>query len=86
MFAKSLAQPLLGNEIFQASYLYQICTTKRIRICPNQHPDLLRFHLIDDSLKINIFIEFFDKKLSFVMLNKLVQIHYQIVFTSQVIQ
>ena len=39
-----------------------------IKICSNQHADLLKFLFIEDSLKIKkavFFIEFFDKKILF---------------------
>ena len=38
------------------------------------------------SFQATFFIEFFDKKYSFVILEKLAEFHYQTVFISQVIQ
>ena len=37
------AQPLLEIEIFQASYLHEICSSKTIKTCSNQLADLHRF-------------------------------------------
>ena len=42
----------LENEVFESSYLYWICNSKAIEICPNQHADLLRIDFTEDSLKI----------------------------------
>ena len=52
VFAKNQAQPLLQNETFEGSYLYQICISKTIKICPNQHTELLRFFFTENFLKI----------------------------------
>ena len=52
VFAKNQAQLLLENEIFETSYLCYICISKAIKICPNQHMDLLISHFTEDSLKI----------------------------------
>ena len=67
-----------------------------MKICPDQHADLLRFFFAEDSLKIKkgpgtsfqatFFIETFDKKFPFVITHKLAKFGYQSVFTSQVIQ
>ena len=38
------------------------------------------------SFQATFFIDFFDKKISFVMLHKLAKFHHQTAFTSQVIQ
>ena len=64
--------------------------------CPSQHADFHRILFTEDSLKIKkgfgtsfqptFLIDFFDKKIHFVILHKLAKFHYQIVFTSQVIQ
>ena len=40
---KDQAHILLENEVIEASYLYWICNSKVIKICPNHHADLLRF-------------------------------------------
>ena len=65
---------------------------KTIKICENQHADLLRFFFTEGSLKMKkdlelvsrpFFIEFFDKNFSFTILHKLVKFHYHT--TSQVI-
>ena len=37
--------------MFEASYLYWICNSKAIEICPNQHADLLRIVFTEGSLK-----------------------------------
>ena len=68
----------------------------RYVIAQNQHADLHKFMLTEDSLKIKkrprtsfqatFFIEFLDKKCSFVIFHKLVKFHCQNEFTSQVIQ
>ena len=42
----------MENAIFEASYLYYMCNSKAIEICPNQDADLLRFFFTDDYLKI----------------------------------
>ena len=42
----------MENEIFKASYLYSICISETVKICPNEQTDLLRFLFADDSLKI----------------------------------
>ena len=73
-----------------------MCNSKTIEICPNQHANPLRFNFTDGSWKIKngpptsfqatFFTEFFDKKLYFVMLNKVAKFHYQTLFTSQIIQ
>ena len=42
----------MENEIFEASYLYSICISETVKICPNEQTDLLRFLFADDSLKI----------------------------------
>ena len=52
VFAKNYAQPLLENEIFEATCLYYICNSKNIKICQNHHAHLLRFLFTGDSLKI----------------------------------
>ena len=89
-------QPLLENEIFEQAALLDYALAKTIKICPNQYTDPLRFLFTGDSLKIkndlelvsrpHFFIEFLDKKLSFVILHKLAKFHNGTVFTSQVIQ
>ena len=71
----------MENEIFEASYLYYICNSKAVKICPNQYADLLRFLYTEDSLKIKKSLElvsrphfswdFLIKKNYFVMLHKL---------------
>ena len=71
---------------FKQGILYQICISKTIKICPNQHTGLLRFLFTENigsgtNLKATFFIEFFDKKFSFVILHKLAKFHYQTVFT-----
>ena len=95
MFAKNLAQLLLENEIFEASFLYWICNNIALKICPNQHADLLRILFTEDSLKIKKGLELvsrpyfswnFFKKFYFVILHKLAKFHYQAVVTFQVIQ
>ena len=40
------------NDIFRGSYLHLICNSKAIKICPNQHAELLKFLFTDNSLKI----------------------------------
>ena len=40
------------NKTFETTYVYQICISKTIKICPNQHTDLLRFLFTEDSLGI----------------------------------
>ena len=52
VFAKNEAKLLLENEIFEASWLCWICNSKAIKICPNQHADLLRIFFTENSLKI----------------------------------
>ena len=42
----------MENEIFKGSYLYSICISETVKICPNEQTDLLRFLFADDSLKI----------------------------------
>ena len=70
------------------------CINKTIKICPNQHIDLLRFLLTEHSLKTTepgtsfqttLFTEFFNERISFAVLQKLAKFHYQTVFTSQII-
>ena len=41
-----------ANDIFGGSYLHVICNSKAIKICPNQHAELLKFLFTDNSLKI----------------------------------
>ena len=43
VFAKNQAQFLSEIGIFDVSYLSQICNSKAIKICPNQHASLLKF-------------------------------------------
>ena len=77
MFAKNLAQPLLENEIFKASYLYYICNSKSIRTCPNQHTALytaLKLRFTEDSVKIIKRLELVSR----------LQFHYQTVFASRI--
>ena len=50
---------ILVNENYKASYLYETCNSKTIKICPNQHADLLRFHFTEDSLRINLHFSIF---------------------------
>ena len=67
-----------------------------MKICPNEHADLLRFLFKVDSLKIKKGLElvsrlhfsnnFFDKTFSFVLLHKLAKLHYQTIYTFHVIQ
>ena len=86
----------MENEIFEASYLYQVCNSKAMEICPNQHADLLRFPFTEDYLKIQKGQElvsrphfsknFLIKTFYFVILHKLAKFHHETVFTSQVIQ
>ena len=52
MSVKNQPQPLLENQIFEAIYLYYICNSKAIEICPNRDADFLRFLFTEDSLKI----------------------------------
>ena len=49
---KELRQALLENDIFETSCLYWICISKAIKMCPNHHIDLVRFHFTEDSLNI----------------------------------
>ena len=68
---------------------------KAIKICPNQHAELLGILFPEDSLKIKKGLElvsgpyysynFLIKKIYFAILHKLAKFHYQILFTSQVI-
>ena len=68
--------------------------SKTIKICPNQHTDLLRFHFTKNSVKLKkrttfqatFFVELLDKKFSLVILHKLAKFYHQTVFTAQVIQ
>ena len=48
---KELNTTSIGKWNFEVSYLYQICNSKTIKICPNRHADLLRFLFTEDSLK-----------------------------------
>ena len=48
---KELTTTSTENEIFESS-LYWICNRKAFEICSNQHPDLLRIVLTEDSLKL----------------------------------
>ena len=43
---------LLENKILKTCYLYDICNSQDIKVCPNQHQDLLRILFTNDSLKI----------------------------------
>ena len=43
---------LLENEILKTCYLYDICYSQDIKVCLNQHQDLLRILFTNDSLKI----------------------------------
>ena len=64
----------------QATYLYWICNSKTIKICPDQHADLLRFLSKEDSFanykrpgtlfQLLSFLEFFDKNFSLVVLHE----------------
>ena len=71
----------MENKIFEESYLYlyYICNSKTIKICPNQHADLLRFLFTEDSLKIEkgveLVLHFFDKKFSFIIWHNLAKFH-----------
>ena len=40
------------NEIFEGSYLYYICNSKAIEICPNRLADLFIFLFTEDFLKV----------------------------------
>ena len=53
---KKLSTTCTGNWNFW-SKLYYICNSKTIKICPNQHADLLRFLFTEDSLKIKYGLE-----------------------------
>ena len=85
---KELSTASIGNEIFEVNYLYQICNSKAIEICSNQHADLLRSLFTEDSLKIKKGLElvsrphfsynFYDKKLYFVILHKLAKFHQRL--------
>ena len=84
--SKEFSASLLGNEILGTIYLYQICISKAIKICPNHHIDLLRFQLTQDSLKIKKDLEIVSRPcfhwyFSSVMLHKLAKFHHHIVFT-----
>ena len=69
------AQPLLENEFFEGSFLYQICISKTIKICQNQNTDPFRFPFTEyqkgpgTSFLATFFKEFFDKRFSFVILH-----------------
>ena len=52
VFCKEISTSIKDNEIFQAGYFYELCFSKTIEICPNQHADLLTFLFTEDSLKI----------------------------------
>ena len=51
-FYQSCELKISSRPFFEASYLYHICNSKTIQICPNQDADLLRFHFTEYSLKI----------------------------------
>ena len=78
-------------KFLKQATLFDYALAKTIKICPNQHTDLLRCLFTGDSLKMTsfqatFFIDFFDKNFSFVILHKLAKFHHGTVFTSQVIQ
>ena len=85
----------LENGIFQKKLLILEIYLQNYQIL-SKSTDLLRFLIAEDSLKIkkglelvyrpHFFIEFFDKKLSFVILHKQAKFHYQTVSISQVFQ
>ena len=85
----------LENKIYEVSYLYQICKSKTIKVCPNQHADLLRFLFTYDSSRIEKGVElvsrlqfsnkFLMKLFSYVKLHKLAKFITR-VFTLQVVQ
>ena len=87
---KKWAQIRFENKSFQTSYLWKICTSKTIKIWPNQHADLLRLLFTENSSKIKIdpedqfqgtsFIGFFNEQFCFLILNKRAKFHYQTEF------
>ena len=83
------------NQITYSKYV--LAKKLVIEISSNQHTDLLRFLLTEDSLKNKKGLELVSKshfsknlliykKFYFGILHKLAKFHYQIGFTSQVIQ
>ena len=87
---KKWAQIRFENKSFQICYLWKICTSKTIKIWPNQHTYLLRLLFTENSWKIKtdpedqfqgtFFIGFFDEQFCFLILNKRAKFHYQAEF------
>ena len=63
-----------------------MCISKTVKICSNQHTDILGFIFTGFFENLKSFIYIFDKRFSFAMLHELAKFNYQSVFTSQVIQ
>ena len=68
--------------------------SKTIKICPNQHTDLLKFLFTGffenkkrpgTSFQAMLSMYFFGKSFSFVMLHEIAKFHHQTEFTFQVI-
>ena len=86
--SKELTTTLLENDIFEAIYLYETCSSKAIEIRPNQHARLLSFFLQRFFSSRTwyqfpgpIFQMFFDKNIYFAMLlHKLAKFHYHAVY------
>ena len=80
----------IGKSNFWNKLLILICNSKAIKICSNQHADLLRSIFREDSLKIKKGLElvfrpyfpnnFLIKKFPIAILHKLAKFHYQTVF------
>ena len=71
----------MEDEIFEGRYLYLICISKTIKICPNRLTNIFKCLSSRESLKsfqATFFIEFFDKRFSFVILHVLTEI-YQVI-------
>ena len=69
----------IGYVIAKLSKSFQICMLTSLEFLENQKEP-------GTSLQAIFLIEFFDKKIYFVILHKLAKFHYQPVFTSQVIK
>ena len=77
-------QRIKQNLKYLKQSTYYIFNRKTIKISPNQHATLPRFLFTEDSLKIKkgSELEFFYKKIYFLMLHELFKFHYQDYFPS----
>ena len=78
---KELRTASVGKGIFWNKLLILVCISKAIKICSNQHTDLLKIKKgLELVSQVIFFIKLFDKIFSVVILHKLVGFYYQTVY------